>query len=155
MSNAITSPGNDNGPCLNPCSHIDCIAARQIATELCRVCHERIGYEKPFYIEPDSKVHKSCLEDELLKKLSAGMPGAEVRFLTYEETAELLRVEVGTLRNWVSQEKIPYRKAGGNILFLLEEILAWTVPQTRKQGSEKRQSGQSNRSKSTRLSPVS
>ena len=140
---------------INPCSHIDCIAARQIATELCRVCHERIGYEKPFYIEPDSKVHKSCLEDELLKKLSAGMPGAEVRFLTYEETAELLRVEVGTLRNWVSQEKIPYRKAGGNILFLLEEILAWTVPQTRKQGSEKRQSGQSNRGKSTRLSPVS
>src|ERR1044072_9001441 len=100
MSNAIASPGNNNGPCLNPCSHIDCIAARQIATELCRVCRERIGFEKPFYIDPDSK-------------------------------------------------------AGGNILFLLEEILAWTVPQTRKQGSEKRQSGQSNRGKSTRLSPVS
>ena len=155
MSNAIASPGNNNGPCLNACSHFDCIAARQIATELCRVCCERIGYEKPFYMEPDSKVHKVCLEDELSKKLSAGMPGSEIRFLTYEETAELLRVEVGTLRNWVSQEKIPFRKAGGNILFLLEEILAWTVPQTRRQGAEKRQNRESKRGRSTRLSPVS
>ena len=155
MSNTIALPGNNNGPCLNMCSHIDCIATRQIATELCRVCRERIGYEKPFYIEPDSKVHKVCLEDELSKKLSADMPGSEVRFLTYEETAELLRVEVGTLRNWVSQEKIPYRKAGGNILFLLEEILAWTVPQTRKQDAERNQSGKLKRGKSTRLSPIS
>lgn len=74
MSNAIPLPGNDNGPCLNPCSHIDCIAARQITTELCRVCREKIGYEKTFYIESDSKVHKVCLEDELSKKLKAALP---------------------------------------------------------------------------------
>jgi excisionase family DNA binding protein len=54
-------------------------------------------------------------------------------FLTADEAASLLRVEVGTIRNGVSQNKIPYRKAGATILFLLEEILEWTLPPTRMQ----------------------
>jgi excisionase family DNA binding protein len=60
---------------------------------------------------------------------------AELRFLTVEETSSLLRVEVGTIRNWVSQNRIPYRKAGSSILFLLEEILTWTLPPARQKAT--------------------
>lgn len=49
-------------------------------------------------------------------------------FLTVEELANLLRVKKRTVYEWVSQEKIPFRKAGRHTLFLLDEILEWTVP---------------------------
>lgn len=42
------------------------------------------------------------------------------------------RVEVKTIRSWVSAEKIPYRKANGRVLFLLSELLAWTLPENDK-----------------------
>jgi excisionase family DNA binding protein len=118
--------------CVESCSHLDCIAARQVAIERCRICKDHIGFDKPFYSEVSAKVHKRCLEAELAKKLQAD---AELRFLTVEETASLLRVEVGTIRNWISQDKIPYRKAGSNILFLLEEILNWTLPPARQKAA--------------------
>jgi len=92
-----------------------------------------IGYDAPFYSELDAKVHQTCLENELTKKLKAGLPNTQVKFLIVEEAAELLRVEPETIRNWVSQNRIPFRKAGAKTLFLLEEILEWTVPQNRKQ----------------------
>jgi excisionase family DNA binding protein len=69
----------------------------------------------------------------LIKKLKAGLPRNEVKFLTVEEAATLLRVEPATIRNWVSQNRIPFRKAGTKTLFLLEELLDWTVPASRKQ----------------------
>src|SRR5215471_1700834 len=103
--------GTNSGPCV-ACAHLDCIAARQIASERCRVCQMPIGYDTGFYSEPDKKVHAECLESELKKKLKAGLPHGSVKFLTVDETAELLRVETETIRNWVSQERIPFRKAG-------------------------------------------
>lgn len=133
MSTAsLMTIGAHGGPCLS-CSHLDCIAARQIASERCRVCRDLIGYDASFYSAPDAKVHQTCLESELTKKLKAGLPNTEVKFLVVEEAAELLRVEPETIRNWVSQNRIPFRKAGAKTLFLLEEILEWTVPTNRKQ----------------------
>lgn len=149
----ISRPGTEQGPCSNTCSHLDCIAARQMAIEICRICHQQIGYEQPFYAEPDSKVHKSCLEDELRKKLKTDVE-QEPRFLTYEETATLLRVEVGTVRNWVSAEKIPFRKAGGNTLFLLDEILRWTIPPSRKQSEQPKKKSDPKSGGRTSLSAV-
>jgi len=99
----------------------------------CRVCRMPIGYDSPFYSEPDARVHATCLEAELTKKLKAGLPNTEAKFLIVEEAAELLRVEPETIRNWVSQNRIPFRKAGAKTLFLLEELLEWTVPAGRKQ----------------------
>jgi excisionase family DNA binding protein len=49
-------------------------------------------------------------------------------FLEVDEVATLLRVKKKTVQEWVSGDKIPYRKAGGHVLFLLSEILAWTLP---------------------------
>jgi excisionase family DNA binding protein len=53
----------------------------------------------------------------------------QVVFLEVEEAAELLRVEVKTIRAWVSQDRIPYRKANSRVIFLLAELLAWTLPE--------------------------
>ena len=49
-------------------------------------------------------------------------------FLTVQELATMLRVKTRTVYEWVSREKIPFRKAGDRTLFLLDEIMEWTVP---------------------------
>lgn len=128
MPVSLKYPGT-GGFCEGVCDHLDCLAMRQMAQERCRICKDPIGYEQPFYSEITAKVHTHCLEADLAKKLAVE---SELRFLTVEETAQLLRVEIGTLRNWISQNKIPYRKAGANILFLLDEVLNWTLPPSRK-----------------------
>ena len=43
--------------------------------------------------------------------------------------AALLRVSTRTIYDWVSQRKIPFRKAGDRTLFLRDEILEWTQPE--------------------------
>jgi len=48
------------------------------------------------------------------------------------QAAELFKVSVGTIMNWVSRKKIPYRKANGSVFFLLEELLEWTRPRESK-----------------------
>ena len=48
------------------------------------------------------------------------------RFLTVEELALMLRVEVRTVYSWVSKGSVPFRKAGRRTVFLLDEILEWT-----------------------------
>lgn len=50
------------------------------------------------------------------------------RLLTPEQVAELLAVKPGAVYKWVSDGSIPYRRAGSKPRFLLDEILAWTVP---------------------------
>src|SRR5688500_8841574 len=49
-------------------------------------------------------------------------------FLDVEETAKLLRVKPKTISTWISQDRIPVRYAGGRPLFLLSELLRWTLP---------------------------
>jgi excisionase family DNA binding protein len=48
------------------------------------------------------------------------------KFLTVDEVAEMLRVKPRTIYDWVSQRRIPFRKAGDRTVFLLTEILEWT-----------------------------
>ena len=50
------------------------------------------------------------------------------KFLTVEEVAEMLRIKVRTVYEMVSQNRIPFRKAGRRTVFLLDEILEWTAP---------------------------
>jgi hypothetical protein len=61
-ASVITLNRGHNGICAEACSHLDCIAARAIAVERCRICKEHIGFEQPFYSEVSAKVHKRCLE---------------------------------------------------------------------------------------------
>ena len=53
----------------------------------------------------------------------------QIVFLEVDEAAELLRVEPKTIRAWVSQEKIPYRKANSHVIFMLAELIQWTLPE--------------------------
>jgi excisionase family DNA binding protein len=47
------------------------------------------------------------------------------RFLTVNEVAELLRVSVRSVYDWVSQGSIPHHKAGRRTIFQLEEVIEW------------------------------
>jgi hypothetical protein len=50
-------------------------------------------------------------------------------FLETNEVAELLRVKPKTVSTWVSKGLIPVRYAGGRPIFLLAEVIAWTLPE--------------------------
>ena len=56
---------------------------------------------------------------------------AGLKFLNVKEVAELLRIKPRTVYEMVSQGRIPYRKAGDRTIFLLEEILEWTRPNSK------------------------
>ncbi len=56
------------------------------------------------------------------------LPNQLPQFLEVKEVAALLRVSRRTIYDWVSQRKIPFRKAGDRTLFDRDEILDWTKP---------------------------
>jgi excisionase family DNA binding protein len=72
--------------------------------------------------EVASIIHQRLDAKELVKLL-------QVVFLEVEEAAELLRVKKKTIQEWVSQDKIPFRRANGRVIFLLSELLNWTLPE--------------------------
>lgn len=56
----------------------------------------------------------------------------EIVFLDVDEAAALFNVKSKTIRSWVNDDVIPYRKANGKIVFLLAELLLWTLPENDK-----------------------
>ena len=48
------------------------------------------------------------------------------RFLKVDEVADLLRCRKRTIYDMVEQERIPYRRVGGRLLFDADEIIEWT-----------------------------
>lgn len=57
------------------------------------------------------------------------LPLLQIVFLDVDQTAKLFDVKEKTIRAWVQQDCIPWRKANGKIVFLLAELLAWTLPE--------------------------
>jgi excisionase family DNA binding protein len=57
------------------------------------------------------------------------LPNQLPKFLEVKEVAILLRISKRTVYDWVSQRKIPFRKAGDRTLFDRDEILDWTKPE--------------------------
>ena len=53
-------------------------------------------------------------------------PAAAPQFLTVTEVAATLHLSPQTIYNMVSQGRIPFRKAGGKLLFEAREVEAWT-----------------------------
>ncbi|MGH9822441.1 MAG: helix-turn-helix domain-containing protein [Blastocatellia bacterium] len=53
----------------------------------------------------------------------------QVVFPEVDETAALLRVKPKTISTWISQGRIPVRYAGTKPVFLLAEVLNWTLPE--------------------------
>ncbi|HEX8137573.1 MAG TPA: helix-turn-helix domain-containing protein [Pyrinomonadaceae bacterium] len=62
--------------------------------------------------------------------LQTNLPPGVPRFLTVEEVALMLRCKTRTIYNMVSQKRIPYRKAGRQLLFDPKEIEEWTKAST-------------------------
>ncbi|MCI0660639.1 MAG: helix-turn-helix domain-containing protein [Acidobacteria bacterium] len=62
---------------------------------------------------------------------------AKPEFLTVNELADMLRVKPRTIYEMVSDGRIPYRKAGRRVIFLLAEILEWTNPPSTLHSSSK------------------
>ena len=57
------------------------------------------------------------------------------QFLTVEECAQLLKMSVKTIYAMVSEERIPYRKVGRRVRFVYSEIMDWTRPKDKGEGS--------------------
>ncbi len=49
----------------------------------------------------------------------------ESDLLTVDELAAYLRVAPGTVRNWVSDNRVPYVKVGNQVRFLFKKVLEW------------------------------
>lgn len=61
-----------------------------------------------------------------MKESDVQLPEPLPKFLKPKEAASLLRLAVSTIYEMVSQDRIPYRKAGGRLLFERDELLEWT-----------------------------
>ena len=63
----IAAPGTEYGPCKGECGHIDCLATRNMAAEVCHWCDKAIGYDRRFYDcrhEGNGYVHAGCEEKQ-------------------------------------------------------------------------------------------
>jgi Helix-turn-helix domain len=85
-------------------SHISSAVIEDIATEVAAILSQRVTAQD---------VLKLC----------------QIVLLEVGEAARLLRVKPKTISTWISQGKIPVRYAGGRPLFLLAELLNWTLPE--------------------------
>ena len=63
-------------------------------------------------------------------------------FLSTQEAADLLRRSPAALRNLVMRQAIPFRKTGGKLLFIREELEQWirespgtTIDDLKKEGA--------------------
>lgn len=63
---------------------------------------------------------------QLVSSSSPPPPVALPQFLTVVQVASMLHLTPRTIYNMVSQRRIPFRKAGGQLLFDVREIEAWT-----------------------------
>lgn len=75
----------------------------------------------------------------------------QIIFLDVDQAAELFDVKPKTIRSWVSENVIPYRKANGKVLFLLAELLLWTLPPNDKHSRHRLSTAQACRIASAKL----
>lgn len=67
----LPPPGTELGPCLQECEHTDCEATRSMASAVCSLCGEPIGYDVRLFALYDSDaqiagyVHALCHEQEV------------------------------------------------------------------------------------------
>jgi excisionase family DNA binding protein len=64
------------------------------------------------------------MSSELEQRTVAGQ--ALPRFLRVDEVAHLLRCKKRTIYDMVEQDRIPYRRVGGRLLFDVAEVIEWT-----------------------------
>jgi len=61
-----TVNGEYIGPCIDECSHRDCLETRRMAMTRCHFCEKTIGFEAPFQKDQDGRlVHFLCAVTEV------------------------------------------------------------------------------------------
>lgn len=63
---------------------------------------------------------------KLVQGAPAQLPAGVPQFLTVAQVASMLHLRPKTIYNMVSQRRIPFRRAGHQLLFDVGEIHAWT-----------------------------
>ena len=79
----------------------------------------------------------------------------QITFLEKNEVAALLRVEPATISTWISKGIIPVRYANGKPVFLLSEIMNWTLPDNDKHARYRLVTAQQVKLATAKLSSVS
>jgi len=51
------------------------------------------------------------------------------RLLDINEAAALLHIKPSTLYGWVHQRRVPFRKHGSKVLFVMSDLMAWSKAQ--------------------------
>ncbi|MEN3335678.1 MAG: Helix-turn-helix domain [Blastocatellia bacterium] len=81
--------------------------------------------------EPSASDRIRLLEKELAEMrvllTEVARKQAWPQYLTRNELAELLQISPRTIDDWVSEDRIPYHKAGNSTRFLISEIVQWTA----------------------------
>jgi excisionase family DNA binding protein len=91
---------------------------------------DKVEIEGSLNIQFEVKSRRGFMIDSN-ENAQAPKPSGKPQFLTVDELAEMLRVKPRTIYEMVSQGRIPYRKVGRRVVFLLAEILEWTNPKSR------------------------
>ncbi len=48
-TSSLPAPGTQYGPCVETCTHRDCVCSREMASALCTLCTLPIGWETRFF----------------------------------------------------------------------------------------------------------
>ena len=82
---------------------------------------------------PNPEDRISLLEKEVseLRRLLTEVARKQAwpQYLTVEQLAEMLQISPRTVHDWVSEDRLPYHKAGNATRFLVSEIVQWTAGQ--------------------------
>jgi len=105
-------------------------------TEVEQAENDRLKVENTYLfsrlVEMETKLNSSL--DRLgsaVERLSKLVVPAQLpRLLTPEQAADVLGVTPEAVYKWISERKIPFRRAGRKPRFALDELMAWTVPTT-------------------------
>jgi len=103
-------------------------------TEVEQAENDRLKVENTYLfsrlVEMETKLNSSL--DRLgsaVERLSKLVVPAQLpRLLTPEQAADVLGVTPEAVYKWISDRKIPFRRAGSKPRFVLDELMAWTVP---------------------------
>lgn len=59
---SLPKPGDKYGPCVEQCTHTECMSTRELAEKICLICEKPIGYGVNFYQDGTWKVltHQLC-----------------------------------------------------------------------------------------------
>lgn len=69
---------------------------------------------------------------QLVQNAPAQLPAGVPQYLTVSEVAAMLRLTPKGIYKMVNEKRIPFRKAGTQLLFDSKEIDEWTKPSTAK-----------------------